>query len=191
MPKSKLQFDENERERSHRKPLTIDEVTTVALQFVRSEGGFAQVFTINRDGYPVGRTMGAPINDDWTVDLIQREVQRRIAHLRRNPRIEIVWTGSPSGRSTNDRPHVYDFGRQAPRVVFLRGTAEFMDEETTWKRFEALTAKHIAVGQDLAPARTREDVDANLVGILVRPIRIRAEGFGAGAESYTWDHSPT
>lgn len=181
-----VQVDNNERERpgADVKPLAL--VRREVMAFLTREAGFAQVCTVNRDGFPVARTMGAPVNEDWSVDLIQRGVHRRLGQLRRNPRLEIIWTGSPAPGSVNDRPHVYDFGLAVPRVVFLRGVAEFMDAEWTIDRFQRLTALHRAKGQVKAPERSPDNVRAELVGIRVRPIQVRAEGFGAGAQSYTW-----
>jgi hypothetical protein len=167
------------------KPLSV--IQREVMEFLREEAGFAQVFTINTNGYPVGRTMGAPIDDEWNVELIQRNVHHRIDQISRNPRMEVLWVGTPSGVSTNDRPHVYDFGLQAPRVVFLRGNGEFLDPDDTWERYWRRTERHLALGRTLSPVRDRADVDRNLIGVLVRPVRIRAEGFGSGAESYTWD----
>lgn len=54
--------------------------------------------TINRAGYPVGRTMGAPIDDDWSVELIHRAVRRRFEQMGASPR-----GGRVSGNSIGDR----------------------------------------------------------------------------------------
>src|SRR5690606_10817713 len=59
------------------------------LAFLREEARFAQLYTVDRQGFPVGRTVGAPINDDWSVDLVQRRVHRRLGQLARNPHLEI------------------------------------------------------------------------------------------------------
>mgnify|MGYP000580745422 CR=1 FL=1 len=50
-----------------------------ALAFVHGEAGFAQVTTIDRYGFPVGRSMTAFLNDDWSVDLVQRRTHARLA----------------------------------------------------------------------------------------------------------------
>lgn len=163
-----------------------EEVKRRALHFVQHEAGFAQVFTINRAGFPVGRTMVAVCNDDWTVDLVQRDVHRRIGHVRRNPRVEIVWTGPPQPESVNDRPHVYDFGLAVPQVVFVRGVAEVMDNELLVATYEKQTARQHAKGLTRAPHRRSDEVRAELIGLRIHPVQVRAEGFGVGATSYTW-----
>jgi hypothetical protein len=130
--------------------------------------------------------MGAPVNENWSVDLVQRGTHGRLRQLRRNPRLEIIWVGTPAPDSVNDRPHVYDFGLAVPRVVFLRGVAEFMDADWTVARYRRLTEVHRRKGQTKALDRTPDNVRAELVGIRVSPLQVRAEGFGAGAQSFTW-----
>ena len=185
-----FQVDANERAGRGTRELPLPEVQQRVLRFLREEAGFAQVVTVNAAGFPVGRTMGAPVADDWSVTLIQRNVHKRIGQLRRNPRLEIIWTAPPAPDSINDRPHVYDFGLAIPRVVFLRGLAEPLDPEETLARFRRQTALHLARGQTRAPEFSDEEVRRELVGLHVRPLRVRAEGFGAGAQSFTWTIDP-
>jgi hypothetical protein len=154
--------------------------------FLRDEAGFAQVYTISLAGYPVGRTMGAPVSDDFTVCLVQRKVHKRIGQWRRNPRTEVVWVGAPAPGSRNDNPHVYDFNLLAPRVVFIRGDAEFVDQHATWAMYQNQSALHRARGWTRAPERTAANVAEELIGVRIRPLQIRVEGFGNGPESFTW-----
>ncbi|MGH3230123.1 MAG: hypothetical protein ACRDOA_16390 [Streptosporangiaceae bacterium] len=181
-----VRVDSNERERPFVRATPVVQVQREAMAFVAGEAGFAQVFTINRQGYPVGRTMAAPVNSDWSVDLVQRRVHRRLGQIGRNPRIEIVWVGSPQAGSVNDRPHVYDFGLLVPRVVFLRGEAALMDAQSTVEVFRRQTAIQRGRGLTRAPERSDDNVRAELVGVHVSPRQVRAEGFGAGAQSFTW-----
>ncbi len=182
----RTRIEANERPGREAPELPLEEIQRKVMGFLREEAGFAQVITINAQGFPVARTMGAPIEDDWSVILIQRNVHRRLAQLRRNSRVEIVWVGSPAPDNMNDRPHVYDFGLNVPRVVFLRGLAEFLSPEETTALFRKQTAIHVARGQTKAPERTDDSIRQELAGIRVRPLQVRAEGFGAGALSVTW-----
>ena len=154
--------------------------------WLHTEAGFAQVVTINKAGYPVGRTMGAPVDNEFTVYLIQRKVHKRIGQWRRNPRTEIVWTGTPAAGSCNNSPHVYDFNLLVPRAVFIRGDAEFLDDAALVAAFERQTALHQSRGWAKAPLRTAENVIDELIGVRVRALQVRAEGFGEGATSFTW-----
>ncbi|MCU4186756.1 hypothetical protein K6U06_20495 [Acidiferrimicrobium sp. IK] len=184
-----MKVEENERHRPGASTPESDSVKEAVLRFVQTEAGFAQVYTINRDGFPVGRTMVAVLNDDWTVDLVQRSVHRRLVQIRRNPRMEVVWTGPPMPDSVNDRPHVYDFGLTIPRVVFVRGLAQMMTEEDLVATYERQTAVQRSKGLTKAPLRSASQVRGELVGVRVHPVQIRAEGFGAGATSFTWESS--
>jgi hypothetical protein len=181
-----VRIEANERAGRAAPPPSLEQVQREAMRFVREEAGFAQVITINAAGFPVGRTMIAPLEEDWSVTLIQRSVHRRLGQLRRNPRLEIIWAGEPRADNVNDRPHVYDFGWNAPRVVFLRGVAEFLDVQETIVRFRRQTALNLARGNTRAPERSDDDIRDELVGIHVRPLQVRAEGFAAGAQSFTW-----
>lgn len=185
-----VRVESNERAGREAPAKPIAQVRREVMAFLAEEAGFAQVYTVNRNGYPVGRTMVAPINDDWSVDLIQRRAHRRLAQLRHNPRVEIIWVADPAPGSANDRPHVYDWGLLVPRVVFLRGVAEFMDDDWTVARYLRQTAIQHAKGLTKAPARSPQNVRAELIGVHVRPVQIRAEGFGAGAQSFTWSVDP-
>lgn len=167
-------------------PPSLAALQQTVLTWLRTEAGFAQVFSINKAGYPAGRTMAAPIDDAFTVWLVQRKVHKRIQHWRRNPRTEVVWVGSPAPTSRNDSPHVYDLGLLVPRAVFLRGDAEFLDDATLVDVFARQTARHLARGWTKAPARSPENVVAELVGVRIRPLQVRVEGFGQGAASFTW-----
>jgi hypothetical protein len=95
--------------------------------------------------------------------------------------------GPPAADSRNESPHVYDLNLAIPRGVFIRGDAEFLDEATTLEVFQRQTALHRSRGWTRAPLRTPENVAAELVGVKINPVRVRVEGFGDGAASFSWD----
>ena len=176
----------NERPRESEPEKTQDEVESLVREFLATEAGFAQVYTINRDGFPVGRTMVAVARPNWDVDLVQRRVHRRIGQMRRNPKAEVVWVGSPRPDSINDRPHVYDFGLQIPRVVFIRGDVRFMEDDELLATYEAQTEQQRSLGLTKAPLRTPSEVVEELIGTVIEAVQVRVEGFGSGARSYQW-----
>jgi len=157
-----------------------------AAAFVRDEAGFAQVTTIDRSGYPIARSMTAFLADDWSVHLVQRVSHARIAQWRRNPRTLVTWVGAPSATIRNDAPHVFDLGLLPDRLVSIRGDAEFMPAEWTRQVFREHSDAHRAAGQMRAPDRSDDDVDENLIGVRIRPVRVRLEGFGADPTPTTW-----
>ena len=81
-----------------------------ALEFLRTEAGFAQVTTLDRQGYPVTRSMTVFPATDWTIGLVQRATHRRLAQWRAVPRTLVTWVGDPAPGMTNERPHVFDLG---------------------------------------------------------------------------------
>jgi hypothetical protein len=157
-----------------------------ALAFVSTEAGFAQLTTLDRNGYPVTRTMTAFLSDDWSVALVQRRSHERLHQWQTNPRTQVSWIGPPSPKASNERPHVFDLGLPPPRFVSIRGTAEFMSDSWTVARYHEHLAKQRAAGHTKAPMRTSEQVVTDLVGVLIRPVKVRLEGFGSGAESFTF-----
>lgn len=170
-------------------PEQAAEILQRARLFVRGEAGFAQVTTIDRHGLPVGRSMTAFLEDDWSVSLVQRRIHARLAQLRRNPHALVTWVGEPAPGATNEHPHVFDLGRLPPRAVFVRGTVEFMDEDWTENHYREQIERQRAMGLLAAPLRTPAQVSADLVGVRLEPVRIRLEGFGQGAQSFDWTMS--
>ncbi len=171
--------------------LPFEELKARVLQWLHHEAGFAQVYSINKAGYPVGRTMAAPVDDDFTVSLVQRKVHKRMQHWQRNPRSEVLWLGTPAPGSRNDTPHVYDCNLLVPRAVFVRGDVEFVDDATLLEMFQRQTAKNLARGWIKAPVRTPDNVLVELIGVRIRALQVRVEGFGEGAASYQWQPNRT
>ena len=157
-----------------------------ALDFVRHEAGFAQVTTIDSRGFPVGRSMTAFLEDDWSVSLVQRRGHARVEQMRREPRALVSWVGTPAAGATNENPHVFDIGRLPSRVVFVRGTSMFMDEQWTLSCYLQNAAAQRAQGLTSAPLRNAEQVAADLIGVHLVPHRVRLEGFGEGAQAFEW-----
>lgn len=157
-----------------------------AHAFVLGEAGFAQVTTIDRDGFPVSRTMTAFLEPDWSVSLVQRAGHRRLEQWRRDPHTLVTWVGTPAPGASNERPHVFDLGLLPPRVVAVRGTASEMSPDWTVAVYLREVERQRAAGFTNAPVRTDEQVVAGLAGVRIEPVRVRLEGFGVGAESHLW-----
>jgi hypothetical protein len=157
-----------------------------AMDFVRREAGFAQVTTIDSAGFPVGRSMTAFLEDDWSVSLVQRRSHARLSQLRRLPRALVLWVGSPAAGASNERPHVFDIGRLPPRAVFVRAVSEFMDDDWTLRCYLHHVGAQREQGFTSAPLRDPDQVAADLVGVRLTPHKVRLEGFGVGAQAFDW-----
>lgn len=167
-----------------------DDVLGRALAFARDEVPFAQVVTLDVRGYPVARTATAFLADDWSVALVHRRTHARLAQVTRDPRVLLVWTGTPAAGASNEHPHVFDVGALPPRAVLVRGTAEVADDAWTEATYRRHLEEQRAAGRTKAPVRDPEQVRADLVGLRVRPYRVRLEGFGEGAQAFDWTAGP-
>lgn len=159
---------------------------SAAIDFLRHEAGFAQVTTLGIGGFPVSRSTTAFFNDDWSVDLIQRRQHSRLKQWQRDPRTLVTSVGTPAPNATNERPRVFDIGQLPSRAVFIRGSAQIMESEWTVERYERETRSQRNRGFQRAPRLTPEQVRDELVGVHIRPFRIRIEGFGTAAQSFDW-----
>src|ERR1700743_69610 len=124
---------------------------TAGAEFVRTEAGFAQVTTLDAAGFPTARTVSAFLSPDWTVTLVQRNAHRRLAQVRRDPRILVSWAGPPAAASRNDSPAVFDLGLLIPRVVFVQGVAVELTGDETWACYAEHDRRLREQGNDRAP----------------------------------------
>lgn len=155
-----------------------------ARLFVAEEAGFAQVYSIDRAGCPVGRSMTAFLNEDWSVDLVQRRLHARLAQWRHDPHACASWVGSPAPGATNEHPHVFDIDTLPPRAVFIRGEVRFLDADETERIYRREIEVQRAHGNTRAPLRDAAGVERDLTGIRLIPYRVRLEGFGVEAQSF-------
>lgn len=151
----------------------VADVQQDVLAWIEAEPRFAQVYTVNKDGYPTGRTMGARLRPDWTVELVQgRQGFDRVEQARRHPQMEILWVDNHSTQVV-------------PKCVFVRGDAqlyegdELLAEYAT--RYEA-NARRGRAGERWSDERVLEE----LIGIRVQARRVRVEGFGERSEVFIW-----
>jgi hypothetical protein len=151
----------------------LADVQQDAFAWLDTFAGFCQVFTINRDGFPTGRTMGGPINADWSVDLIQGQTGfDRVNQVRANNRLELLWI---------------DTAERVPKAVFLRGTGEIYEGDRVVDEYNRRMERNASRGRPAAHVLSADEVKATLIGIKVTPVRIRVEGFGERSEVYAWN----
>ncbi|WP_433616541.1 hypothetical protein ACQP2P_15055 [Dactylosporangium sp. CA-139114] len=166
--------------------MDLETARVAAAAFVRAEAGFAQLTTIDDEGYPVTRTTTAFLEDDWSISLVQRAGHRRLGQWRRDPRTLVTWVGASAPGATNEHPAVFDVNLLPPRLVAVRGRAELMPPEWTVAVYRRRVSEQRARGFTKAPLRTDEQVVAELAGVRIHPVRVRLEGFGENAESHLW-----
>lgn len=162
----------------------LDHAKRAARRFVVGDAGFAQVVSVDRRGQLVGRSMTAFLNDDWSVDLVQRLQHARLTQWRRNPHTLVTWVGTPAVGATNDHPHVFDIDTLPPRAVFVRGAVTFLDPARTEQIYRREIESQRAAGFTKAPLRSPNEVERELEAVRLIPYRVRLEGFGDGAQAF-------
>jgi hypothetical protein len=165
----------------------LDRAIQAAFRFVADDTGFAQVVSVDRRGHPVGRSMTAFLNPDWSVDLVQRAQHARLSQWRHNPHTLVTWVGGPATGATNDHPHVFDINTLPPRAVFVRGAVRFLDAAETERIYRREIEAQRAAGFTKAPLRSPDDVAQNLAAVHLVPYRVRLEGFGNEAQAFDFD----
>jgi hypothetical protein len=162
-----------------------------AFRFVADDAGFAQVVSVDRRGQLVGRSMTAFLNENWSVDLLQRRQHARLTQWRRNPHTVVTWVGTPAVGATNEHPHVFDINTLPPRAVFVRGTVTFLDPALTEQIYRREIEAQRAAGFDKAPLRSPDEVARDLEGVRLIPYRVRLEGFGKEAQAFDFTINET
>lgn len=158
-----------------------------AFDFVAEDAGFAQVVSVDQRGHPVGRSMTAFLNPDWSVDLVQRRLHARLEQWRRDPHALVTWVGTPAPGASNEHPHVFDIATLPPRVVFVRGVVTFLDAKHTEQIYRREIEAQRKAGNTRAPLRSPDDVAQNLAAVRLVPYRIRLEGFGREAQAFDFN----
>jgi hypothetical protein len=150
---------------------SIAEMQKIALQFCQPPR-FAQMITIDARGFPTVRTLGGRLMPDWTVDIFTFKHFARLKHVRRTPRMAMMWLQPPEPGSSS----------RTPKLIAAKGTAEIIEGE----------ALRPIVEQRLASGPNREGMTVERYLNEVALIRFhaeefRAEGFAAEGSELTWD----
>jgi hypothetical protein len=135
----------------------------------------AQVVTLDRGGRPIGRTLGAELNPDFTVDLLTFPFMGRVKQVRRNPVMLFSWV-------EGKRP-----GCIYPRVVFARGSGTVLEGDAVVAEYEGKLARYgklpHLVRSDMSFENPRrldpDEIRARMCVIHFIADEIRAEGFSA------------
>jgi pyridoxine/pyridoxamine 5'-phosphate oxidase len=144
-----------------------DEIKAALREFI-TERGAAAIYTIDKAGFPTGRVMGVSVTDDWSVEVVQARQTGRVAHVRRNPHVAVVWTEGTHGRN-----------------VYMKGLASLVDGDELVAMYHRRIAANRERGGSMPPLPD-EDVRELLIGMVIKPVQIRTEHFGDGIGIYEW-----
>ncbi|MCS7002495.1 MAG: hypothetical protein NZ518_06570 [Dehalococcoidia bacterium] len=139
----------------------IDEMKKIALEFCRPPR-ISQMYTVDRNGLITGRSLGAPLNDDFTVDIVTiRDLGfKRADQVRRNPAVSFTWV----------EPRPNEPGKVA-KVIFGKGKGVVQEGEPVAQWFN----KNAAGGR--FGNMTVDEAVQRWVIIHVTIESMRAEGF--------------
>lgn len=150
---------------------SIDEMQKIALTFCQPPR-FAQMITIDKNGFPTVRTLGGRLTPNWTVDIYTFKHFARLRHVRRNPHMAMVWTQPPEPGSSS----------RTPKVIAAKGVAEIIEGEAMRPFAEERVAA--SSGRD---GMTVERYLNEVALIRFHITEFRAEGFAAEGSELTWD----
>jgi hypothetical protein len=140
---------------------SIEEMRQIVLDFCRPPRS-SQMITIDKHGIPTGRTLGATLNPDMTIDIVTITDLgfKRIDQVRRNPGVLFLWWE----RGVDQGP--------VPRVVFAKCTAEVLTGEPVLDWYD----RQAAAGRTFE-GTTREQAAERWAIIRATVKQFRAEGF--------------
>lgn len=146
---------------------SVEEMQAIVLDFCKPPRA-SQMITIDKNGLPTGRSLGATLNPDLTIDIvtITNLGFKRADQVRRHPGVLFVWS-EPAG----------DQGR-VPRVIFAKCTAEVLSGDPVAEWYD----QSVAAGRNFE-GTTREQVVATRVIIRATVKQFRAEGFAKEGET--------
>ncbi|GIW11754.1 MAG: hypothetical protein KatS3mg061_2811 [Dehalococcoidia bacterium] len=146
---------------------SIEEMRQIVLEFCRPPR-VSQMVTIDRNGLPTGRTLGATLNPDYTVDIITIATLgfKRIEQVQRNPGVLFIWWE----REASPGP--------VPRVVFAKCLGEVLTGEPVLAWYD----RAVAAGRTFEGV-TREQAAERWALIHCQVKQFRAEGFTRPGEA--------
>jgi hypothetical protein len=153
----------------------MTDIKAEALDWIRSYRNFPQLHSVNKAGFPIGRTTFFPVDDDWSVNATGYRGNARIKQIRNNPHLDVMWLDT-TGAVT--------------RVARIRGLGYHTANEPLVsvynEREDLARAKAEGFGERLHGKGITETVCCTHI----TPLRIRLAGFGDGGESLEWDVDP-
>lgn len=142
---------------------TVEDAKAMALEFCKHPR-FAQMITFNSKGEPRGRTLGAVLRPDWTVEITSFNQFARASQLERNPNMMLIWNDGAlaSGHESG----------KVPQVAFAIGKADVLRGERFMDWYRQRPGGPI---RGMTPEQAAEAMSL----ILFKADQLRLEGFAA------------
>ncbi len=151
------------------------DIKAEALDWVQSYKNFPQLHSVNKAGFPVGRTTWFPIEGDWSIHATGYRGNARVQQIRNNPHLEAMWL---------------DTTGPVPRVVRIRGLGYHTEGESLIRIYNEREDIARAKGDGFGERLSGKDITDTVCCTHITPLRVRLAGFGDGEASLEWDVDP-
>jgi hypothetical protein len=139
---------------------------------VEASQKMAQMITLDKNGALTGRSLGARINPDWSIDIATFKQFARTKQVRRNPNIMFIWTAAPEQGAVQ-------------KVVFAKGKGEVISGDAVGQWYAEFMAKTGRQGMTAEQAAEQLDL------IHFTPSELRFEGYAAEGATLTQEEVRT
>ncbi len=151
------------------------EIKAEALDWIRSYKNFPQLHSVNKAGFPLGRTTWFPIEDDWSIHATGYRGNARVQQIRNNPHLEAMWL---------------DTMGPVTRVVRIRGLGYHTEGESLIRIYDEREDIARAEGEGFGERLSGKDITDTVCCTHITPLKVRLAGFGNGEASQEWDVDP-
>ena len=152
------------------------DIKTEALDWIRSYNNFPQLHSINKAGFPIGRTTWFPIEDDWSIHATGYRGNSRVKQIRNNPHLEAMWL---------------DTTGQTTRVVRIRGVGYHTESASLIRIYNEREDIARSKGDGFGERLSGKDITDTVCCTHITPLRVRLAGFGNGKALLEWDVDPS
>jgi len=153
----------------------MDEEKKQALDWIYSYKNFPQLYSINKAGFPIGRTTWFPIEDDWSIHATGYRGNARVQHIRRNPHLEAMWL---------------DTTESVVKVVRIRALGYNTDNDSLVRIYDEREDIARAAGDSFGDRLVGKDITDTVCCTHLTPQRVTLEGFGGSPTPVVWDVDP-
>jgi hypothetical protein len=153
----------------------MTDIKAEALDWLRSYRNFPQLQSVNKAGFPIGRTTWFPIEDDWSIHATGYRGNYRVKQIRNNPHLEAMWL------DTTETP---------TRSVRIRGLGYHTVDESLVRIYNEREDIARAGGGGFGPRLFDKEITDTVCCTHITPLRVRLEGFGQQDSPLVWDVSP-
>ncbi len=153
----------------------MTDIKAEALEWLRTYKNFPQLHSVNKAGFPIGRTTYYPIEEDWSIHATGYRGNYRVKQIRDNPHLEAMWldtAGSPT------------------KSVRIRGLGYHTVDESLVRIYNEREDKARAGGEGFGPRLFDKEITDTVCCTHITPLRVRLEGFGERDSPLVWDVSP-